>query len=674
MEEIERALGRARSWSSELEEVVRARANLTRATLAASMLAAAAIVALVALVSSRFGGGAGIRNTAAALWPAVIGLGLVLVAMRRALTSAWWAVLAASIVVFVAATVFVNGGIALVLGVPMVAVVHVMLSPPVALAYSAAGVVATSIALTMSSAPVDAQLVLRAGGAATILVILMQILMRHLSRVNGAAAQLSGEIGAEVQRLTAELSEAQREAERRAQLDAATGVRSERAIAQLLEAGAPPAALLVPPTGAAESPTAAPVPPRVPVVAIRFTRWDEALLSLGAEQRLALQTMLGARLREVFGADAILGRRSAAEFLVLLPAADAEQANLATLRALQELLERPLPIAGQGVVLAPVLGVAVWPDDAPTLHAVVADAEVARAVAARAAVREPVRYLPRLRQQLATRAELASQILDGIAAGEFVMHYQPIVSAGEGRVRKAEALLRWKHPVLGLISPGQFLDVAEERGLLRALTDWIGVQVVADLDRLGGSLDPAFRVAVNVPPEVLVWWAEDPMGLIAKAQGIGLPAERLVLEVTEDAFLNPSPGVLRVLETARAAGAQVAIDDFGTGYSSLGRLTDLPVDVVKIDRSLIVGLDGDPKRAAIVKAIVGLARDLRLEVVAEGIERAEEAQALAAVGCDTSQGFIHSPGVEAADLPQAIRRIEARFAGRFANSEPLQSS
>jgi len=674
MEELERALGRAQSWSSELETVVRARANLTRSTLTVSLLAAGAIVLLVGLISPRLTGGTMVRSTAPTLGAPILLIGLALVAARSELSSGWWTGLAVTIMAFIAGSVYVNGSIALVLSLSMLSAVHLILRPGAALALCLTTLGLVGVALRWTTAPVDALVALRSIGGWTIMVVLMQVLMRHVARVNGSAARLSGEIGAEVQRLSAELSEAQRETERRAQLDAATGVRSERAIALLLESSAPPATLLASHSGVADAASAALPPSRVPVVAVRFTRWDEALLSLDAEQRLALQAMLGARLREVFGPDAIVGRRSAAEFLALLPSDRAEQANLSTLRALQERLDRPMPIAGQGVVLSPVIGVAVWPDDAPTLRAVVADAEVARAVAARAAVREPVRYLPRLRQQLATRAELASQILDGIAAGEFLMHYQPIVSAGEGRVWKAEALLRWNHPVLGLISPGRFLDVAEERGLLRALTDWIGAQVVADLQQLGGRVDPAFRIAVNVPPEVLVWWAEDPMGLIAKAQGIGLVAERLVLEVTEDAFVNPSPGVLRILETARAAGARVAIDDFGTGYSSLGRLTALPVDVVKIDRSLIEGLDGDAKRTAIVKAIVGLARDLRLEVVAEGVERPEEARALAAVGCDTSQGFIHSPGVEASDLPEAIRRIEARLAGPVAHPEPLPSS
>ena len=657
MQEIEHALERARAWSAELEEVVQARANLTGAVLGAAILAVGLIILVVGAISPWLLGGTAVRSATVGFWQAGIGMALALFVRGRRVQSGWWTVLVVALVLLATLPVWVNGSIALVLGIAMMAVLHLLLPPGPALGSCVAMLGIWGVGLATTAAPVDPQVALRAFAASITLVVLMQLLMRHVARVNAAAAQLSGEVGAEVRRLNEALTAAQREAERLARLDAATGVQSEAAVAALLRSGAPPADLL--PGADATAGEEESAEPAVPVIALRFTRWDEALLALDGTQRQALQEALGARLREVFGADAVIGRRSASDFLALLPSARGDLANLTALRGLQARLERPFAVGGHSIVLAPALGVAVWPEDGAALHAVVADAEVARAVAARAAVREPVRYAPRMLRHLATRSELASQILEGISAGEFVMHYQPIMSVADGTVRKAEALLRWRHPVLGLISPGEFLDVAEEGGLLRSLTDWIGAQVAAELAPLQAALGPGFRVAVNVPPEVLVWWAEDPMGLITQSQGLGLRGDGLVLEVTENAFLNPSPGVLRILQAARSAGALVAIDDFGTGFSSLGRLLALPVDILKLDRALAVGIAGDPRREAIVRAVVGLARDLGLRVVAEGIERIKDVDALRAIGCHDIQGFQISPPVAAAELAETIRRIEA---------------
>jgi len=239
------------------------------------------------------------------------------------------------------------------------------------------------------------------------------------------------------------------------------------------------------------------------------------------------------------------------------------------------------------------------------------------------------------------RSALLTALRGGLDRGEFRLAYQPLVNLADGRVRGAEALVRWQHPTEGLIGPGRFIRLAETSGAIVALGRWVLAAACTQAMEWSHELgDDAPFVSVNVSPVQLVedGWVDDVHEVLAAT---GLPAQRLQLEITEQAVLGDEDVALAALTALRRAGVRLALDDFGTGYSSLTWLRRLPVQALKIDGSFVDGLRhpaADPVDSSIVRALVDLAHALDLEVTAEWVETGVQAQRLAALGCDAGQG------------------------------------
>jgi EAL domain-containing protein (putative c-di-GMP-specific phosphodiesterase class I) len=239
---------------------------------------------------------------------------------------------------------------------------------------------------------------------------------------------------------------------------------------------------------------------------------------------------------------------------------------------------------------------------------------------------------------------------------QFELHYQPQIDIASGRVQSVEALLRWNDPEHGMVLPARFLPILESSGLIIQVGNWVVQKAAQECERwqrLG--LGPV-RVAVNVSPlqirrraftervlELALRW---PGG----AQGYGID-----LEITETALLADIEATERRLRELRAAGIRIALDDFGTGYSSLGLLSKLPVDLIKIDRSFVRGLPGEPASVALTRSIIGLASAFGLKTVAEGVEMEEQLQTLRELGCTQSQGYLHARPLPAAQIERLLR-------------------
>jgi EAL domain-containing protein (putative c-di-GMP-specific phosphodiesterase class I) len=247
-------------------------------------------------------------------------------------------------------------------------------------------------------------------------------------------------------------------------------------------------------------------------------------------------------------------------------------------------------------------------------------------------------FRPELDDRAVRRLELQEDLRAAIAKGEFRLLYQPIVSLYDGTTGGVEALIRWERPGVGLVSPVEFISVAEETGLIIEMGAWVLGEacrtVVAFDDR---CLQP-LRVSVNLSARQLM--EDSLLGSVSTAlSSSGLAPERLTLEITESVLLADALATVERLEALRRLGVKVAIDDFGTGYSSLGYLRRLPLDSVKIDRTFIERLADDPRQAALVRSIVELCRSLELETVAEGVETESQARRLLELGCEMAQGF-----------------------------------
>jgi diguanylate cyclase (GGDEF)-like protein len=313
-----------------------------------------------------------------------------------------------------------------------------------------------------------------------------------------------------------------------------------------------------------------------------------------------------------------------------------------------DLFADPFPLEGRQLPISVISGVAAYPENGSDAATLVQNAEAALK-AAKANGEKMLRHRPGMNSALAERLATEHRLRGALGKNEFQLYYQPKVSLKSGRITGVEALLRWVDPVHGLMSPAAFLPILETTGLIAAVGEWALMQAAEDCKRWERLGFPPVRVAVNAAPVQLR--RRDFASKVIDAAA-GLTMERgwgLDIEITEGALLDDAAWTVRTLRVLRSAGVRVAIDDFGTGYSSLSRLSQLPVDTLKIDRSFTSRLP-DSAGSTLVSTIIGLAHAFHMSTVAEGVETQEQLTFLQRAGCDESQGFLHSRPVAAPDF------------------------
>ena len=370
----------------------------------------------------------------------------------------------------------------------------------------------------------------------------------------------------------------------------------------------------------------------------RFRRVNEAL-GLGAGDELLRQ--VADRLRTCVRPEDALARSGADEFALLLDGVPAVEDALAVARRLEASLRAPFLVAGRRLSITACIGVARSLDDAESPEAVLRDAGIALR-AAKGSGRDLVRtFEPAMRSLAVDRLRTESDLERALQRQELSLRYQPIVETASGAVMGFEALVRWEHPERGLLGPSEFISVAEESGLIVRLGEQVLAEACAQAAYWRARTGHDLRMHVNLSAcqlrsPVLV------TRILELLESTGLPAPLLHLEITESAVIEDEAVAIDRLDTLRRHGVRVAIDDFGTGYSSLGLLGRLAVDSLKVDRSFVERLDGADPRGELVRAILALARSLRLEVVAEGVETDVQRHELEAMGCPLAQGFLFS--------------------------------
>lgn len=389
----------------------------------------------------------------------------------------------------------------------------------------------------------------------------------------------------------------------------------------------------------------------------RLRRLNEAL---GHERADLVLAALGSRLAAAFPAEALLGRIGEDEFAALCPADSSPGAE-----ALRDALEKPLRVAGLDIHPTLSIGAVQAPggEDAPEAAELLRRAELA-VEAARATGRGgAASYGRRLETDGLSRLALEAEVKTALERGEFVPFYQPVIRLKTGALAGFEALVRWRHPRRGLLTPEQFLPMCQELGLMSALGSAVMSEAARQLSVWRARHDAAagLTVAVNLSTGEL-----DRKGLLAEVIEIrnrtGLPPGVLKLEVTESDVMRDPDRAAITLHKLRAAGVTLALDDFGTGFSSLTYLARLPFDTLKIDGYFVRTMARDPGSAKIVSSIVKLGQDLALEVVAEGVEDVATAQRLFELGCDYGQGFGFSQPLRPQDATAYVQSCE--LAGR----------
>jgi EAL domain-containing protein (putative c-di-GMP-specific phosphodiesterase class I) len=257
--------------------------------------------------------------------------------------------------------------------------------------------------------------------------------------------------------------------------------------------------------------------------------------------------------------------------------------------------------------------------------------------------------------QAVERLRLDSRLRQALERNEFVLHYQPKLDIVSGRITGVEALLRWEQPAQGLIPPAQFIELAEETGLIVPIGEWVLREACAQSRRWQDQGLPPLRVAVNLSARQ---FAHDGLhaAIVGALEESGLAPSLLELEITESMTMENPEHATAWLQKIKALGITVAIDDFGTGYSSLGYLKRFPIDSVKIDRSFIKDIPGDTDDVAITQAIIAMGHSLRLKVIAEGVESADHAEFLRRHGCDEAQGYFFGKPLPAGEFVQLLAR------------------
>jgi len=315
--------------------------------------------------------------------------------------------------------------------------------------------------------------------------------------------------------------------------------------------------------------------------------------------------------------------------------------------AVTHAVARPIDVGGQQVALSVSIGIALCPDDGIDVEALLHHADVAM-YHAKQDGRDTFRFFdPAMNAHVIERVELENRLRQAIENREFVLEYQPELEVASGRVVTVEALLRWRHPERGLLLPHHFLPVAEESGLIVPIGEWVLKEACRQVRAWRDAGFPV-TVAVNLSDGQVAHPGLLP-AVETALQGAGLAPEWLDLEVTEDALVRGEPAFETAL-ALRARGVQLSIDHFGTGTSSLEALRHFPLTKLKIDRSYVGDVGHDPVDAAMVPAIIAVARSLGLRVVGEGVETAEQLDFLRRHGCDDYQGFYAGAAMAKPDL------------------------
>ena len=399
--------------------------------------------------------------------------------------------------------------------------------------------------------------------------------------------------------------------------------------------------------------------------------------SLGHEVGDDLLRQLSERLTSRTRADDTVGRLGGDEFVVLCPDCDADGAE-ALAQRFQSSFDQPFDLGGRVARLTASIGVATAAEGDTVVRStdLVRDADLAM-YAAKAAGRNGVRAFSTELRSAAQRGLLvAAELEEAIGTGQLVMHYQPVLHLPTREVEGAEALVRWQHPERGLLPPSEFIPVAEAHGLIVPLTRWV-LRTVAHQNAAWARAGRTLLTGVNISASHFATGTlvEDVAAAIAEA---GLPPEQLIIELTETSVADDPQQAAAQFAALRISGVEVSIDDFGSGYSSLSQLVSIPAGVLKIDRSLVSGLDdGSGQSAAAVAAVVGLGKACGMRSLAEGVETAGQLEMAAALGCTFAQGFHIARPMPAEDLlpwieSQPSRR--ARPARTISRARPVLSA
>ena len=320
-------------------------------------------------------------------------------------------------------------------------------------------------------------------------------------------------------------------------------------------------------------------------------------------------------------------------------------------------LSKPFVLEGDTAYVSASVGITLYPDQGEDVGSVLTHAEFAMYGAKGKGRDQYCFFTAWMQDEAQKKAKLTSELRHALVRNELRVHYQPIVELATGKIIKAEALLRWQHPHLGMVSPAVFIPLAENSGLIHTIGDWVFQEAAATVARWHRQFGRVIQVGINKSPMQLAkknrpgYWGEN----LIKWE---LPKNSINVEITEGALLKDSPTIRMKLANFRQHGMEVSIDDFGTGFSSLSYLKKFNVDYLKIDQSFVSHLLTDASDQAVTEAIIVMAHKLGIKTIAEGVETEAQRDMLVSFGCDYAQGYLYSPALPAKEFEELIARLE----------------
>ncbi len=389
---------------------------------------------------------------------------------------------------------------------------------------------------------------------------------------------------------------------------------------------------------------------RMAVLFIDLDHFKEVNDALGHAKGDELLIEAGRRIRERLRDGDTVARMGGDEFTVLLTNISDDARTQRIVEGILGAMTMAFQLGDDQVFVSASIGITRFPDDAHEVESLLKNADQALYVAKGAGRNRLSFFTPALKAAALVRTRLTYDMRSGLVNQQFLMVYQPIINLVTGMVHKAEALIRWQHPTRGLISPAEFIPIAETSGLIIDIGDWAFREVARQTRRWRDSVYPDFQVSVNKSPAQFHHDGGSNQAWLEHLEELGLPGASIVVEITEGLLLEASASVNRQLLEMRDAGIQVSLDDFGTGYSSLSYLQKFDIDFIKIDQSFIRNLKPASKELALCKAMIVMAHELGIKVIAEGIETEEQRDLLIAAGCDSGQGYLFARPMIAADF------------------------
>lgn len=377
--------------------------------------------------------------------------------------------------------------------------------------------------------------------------------------------------------------------------------------------------------------------------------------TLGHEAGDTLLKVVAGRLLACVRETDTVARLGGDEFVLVLPDNPEDGTGVAVLTRIMDAVALPILVQDHEFFLTCSVGVATYPTDGDNADSLTRYADIAMYRTKELGRNAFQFYTAQMNERTLDRLKIEADLRRALERDEFVLHYQPQLSLKTGQIIGMEALVRWNHPVQGMIAPTRFIGLAEDMGLIIPIGAWVLRTACLQTMAWHRAGWPALRVAVNLSPRQFTQQALV-QSIADLLQETGMAPQLLELELTEGTVMNDVDSAIEILRGLKALGVHISIDDFGTGYSSLSYLRRFPIDVLKIDQSFVRELTTDADDAAIVRAVVTLAHSLRLQVIAEGVENEAQLDFLRAEGCDLMQGYYYSPPVEAQRFEHLLRQ------------------